>query len=84
MYPNMFLEPFLSENDERHDPRDPSNQFLHGDEGDDLLASGYSRSEYRSYGITDEDIEFWGLDQPGAPPPDAVWWAVMDLLDEME
>ena len=83
MSPNTFLEPFLSGNDGRHEPCAPSSQFLHGDESDDLLPSGHSRSEYRRYGVTDEDIKFWGLDQPGAPPPDAVWWAVMDLLDEM-
>jgi hypothetical protein len=51
---------------------------------DELLPSGYLRSDYRSYGATDEDIEFWGLDQPGAPPPDVAGWAVMELLEEMD
>ena len=51
---------------------------------DKLLSSGYLRSDYRSYGATDEDIEFWGLDQPGAPPPDVAGWAVMELLEEMD
>lgn len=50
----------------------------------DLLPSGYRRSDYHLYGATDDDIEFWGLDQPGAPPPDVAGWAVMDLLDEMD
>jgi hypothetical protein len=49
-----------------------------------LLPSGYSRSEYRDYGATDDDIEFWGLDQPGAPPPEAAGWVVMDMLAEMD
>jgi ABC-type multidrug transport system permease subunit len=51
---------------------------------DELLPSGYLRSDYRSYGATDEDIEFWGFDQPGAPPPDVAGWAVMELLEEMD
>ena len=84
MYPKESLEPFLPVNDERHDSRPPLGQFLPEDKSDELLPSGYWRSEYHSCGFTDEDIEFWGLDQPGAPPPDAVWWAVMELLDEME
>lgn len=84
MSPNTFLEPFLPWNDDGYDPRDSFGQFLHEGESNDLLLSGYRRSEYHRYGVTDEDIEFWGLDQPGAPPPDAVWWAVMDLLDEMK
>ena len=50
----------------------------------DLLPSGHRRSEYHRYGATDGDIEFWGLDQPGAPPPEAAGWAVMDLMDEMD
>lgn len=50
----------------------------------DLLPSGHRRSEYHRYGATDGDIEFWGLDQPGAPPPDVAGWVVMDLLDEMD
>jgi len=54
------------------------------EESDDLLPSGYRRSEYRFYGATDDDIDTWGLDQPGAPPPDAVGSAVWDLWDEMD
>jgi len=50
----------------------------------DLLPSGHRRSEYHRYGATDGDIEFWGLDQPGAPPPDAAGWVVMDMLEEMD
>jgi hypothetical protein len=34
-----------------------------------VLPSGYRRSDYHYYGATDDDIESWGLDQPGAPAP---------------
>ena len=54
------------------------------DEEDDLLLSGYRRSEYHKYGATDEDIDFWGLDQPGAPAPEERRWAVWDQADEMD
>jgi type III secretory pathway component EscS len=48
------------------------------------LSSGYLRGDYYDYGATDNDIEFWGLDQPSAPSPDVAGWAVMDALDEMD
>ena len=50
----------------------------------DLLPSGHSRSEYHRYGAADGDIEFWGLDQPGAPPPEAAGWVIGDMMDEMD
>jgi len=50
---------------------------------DDLLPSGYHRSEYHDYGMTDDDITLWGFDQPDAPSPKAVAWAVVELLDVM-
>lgn len=53
-------------------------------EDDDLLPSDYSRSEYHRYGATDDDIKFWGLDQPGAPPPDAAGWVIWGMMDEMD
>jgi hypothetical protein len=46
--------------------------------------SKYSREDYRRYGATDADIDFWGLDEPGAPPPEAAGWAVWEALEEME
>ena len=55
-----------------------------GEEDDDMLPSGYRRSDYRLYGATDDDIDFWGLDHPGAPPPQAAGWAVWDALDELD
>jgi len=50
---------------------------------DDLLPGGHYRSEYHDYGMTDDDIASWGFDQPDAPSPEAVAWAVVDLLDVM-
>ena len=61
-----------------YDPLDGSS------DDDDLLPSGYRRSEYREYGATDDDIQFWGLDQPGAPPPSAAGWAAWDVMDAMD
>ena len=48
---------------------------------DDLLPSGYRRSDYYDYGATDDIIEYWGLDQPGAPAPQDAGIAVWDVLD---
>ncbi len=50
---------------------------------DDLLPSGHYRSEYHDYGMTDDAIASWGFDQPDAPSPKTVAWAVVDLLDVM-
>jgi hypothetical protein len=50
----------------------------------DLLPSGHSRSEYHRCGATDDDIEIWGLDQPGAPPPEAAGWVIGGMIDEMD
>ncbi|MBN1813113.1 MAG: hypothetical protein JXA14_14850 [Anaerolineae bacterium] len=41
-------------------------------------------SEYHRYGAADGDIEFWGLDQPGAPPPEVAGWVIGDMMDEMD
>ena len=54
------------------------------DDADDLFPNGFRRSDYHSYGITDCDIEMWGLDKPGAPPPSAAGWAVWDVIEEMD
>ncbi len=90
MYVDRFLQPSLSSDDERHSV--PVVRIVADDESadaasvcasDDVFPSGHRRSEYHSYGYTDDDIALWGLDRPGAPPPDAVWRAVVDLLDEI-
>ena len=46
-----------------------------------ILPNGYRRDEYHSYGISDFEIEFWELDQPGAPAPGISGWVIMDMLD---
>jgi hypothetical protein len=48
---------------------------------DEILPSGYRRSDYHAFGLTDFDIELWGLDQPGAPDPLSSGWVIMDMLD---
>jgi hypothetical protein len=48
---------------------------------DERLPNGYTRKDYYDHGFTDFDIEYWGMDQPGAPEPFAAGWVVWDMLD---
>ena len=41
----------------------------------------FSRQDYHHLGLTDIDIEFWGLDKPGAPSPQAAGFVILDILD---
>jgi len=50
----------------------------------EVLPNGYTRGQYHDSGASDEDIENWGLDRPGAPPPDAAPWVIADIMDEMD
>ena len=50
----------------------------------EMLPSGYTRAEYYAYGATDEDIEFWGLYEPGAPGPRDAGWVVMEMVEELD
>lgn len=50
---------------------------------DELLPNGYTVADYERYGISRDEVEFWGLDQPGAPPPDTAGWVVWDMVDGM-
>ncbi len=50
-------------------------------EPEELLPNGRTRQEYYDAGISDQEIEFWGLDQPGAPGPQAAGFVIMDMLD---
>ena len=46
--------------------------FLHSDEEDrseEVLPNGHTRGEYYEQGYSDYDIEFWNLNQTGAPSP---------------
>jgi hypothetical protein len=45
------------------------------------LPNGYNRQDYYYRGYSDTDIEFWGLDQPGAPNPDAAGFVIADMAD---
>ena len=51
------------------------------DRSEEVLPNGYNRKDYYSQGYSDFDIEFWGLDQSGAPSPEAAGWVLMDLMD---
>ena len=55
-----------------------------GFDDDELLPSGYTRRQYKEYGATDGDIEYWGLDQPGAPDPKVAGWIAWDVADQMD
>lgn len=52
------------------------------DESNDILPNGRTRQEYYNAGFSDTDIEYWGLDQPGAPDPLAAGFVIMDMLDD--
>jgi hypothetical protein len=62
-----------------------SNEYFQGlwddDTSEERLPNGYTRKDYYDYGFTDFDIEYWGLDRPGAPEPFAAGWVVWDMLD---
>ena len=45
------------------------------------LPNGYNRQDYYDRGYSDTDIEYWGLDQPGAPNPDAAGFVIADMAD---
>ena len=51
------------------------------DGSQEMFPNGHTREEYYDHGFTDHDIEFWGLDQPGAPGPHAAGFEVMDFMD---
>jgi hypothetical protein len=57
------------------------NFGFHDAHDQEILPSGYRRAEYHDLGISDSDIELWGLDQPGAPSPYAAGWVIADMLD---
>ena len=49
--------------------------------GEDVLPNGYSRKDYYAKGFSDMDIEYRGLDQPGAPPPHVAGFEILDAMD---
>jgi hypothetical protein len=56
-------------------------RFWDDEPSEERLPNGYTRKDYHDYGFTDYDIEFWGLDQPGAPSPDATGLVIADFFD---
>ena len=54
---------------------------MFADEQNDLLPNGRTRQEYYDTGFSEMDIEYWGLDQPGALDPYAAGFVIMDMLD---
>jgi hypothetical protein len=52
----------------RMSSRTPPNRFIQYP-SDEFSLNGYKRNNYKIYGLTDFDIEYCGLDQPGAPEP---------------
>ncbi len=52
-----------------------------GYDPDEVLPSGWRRRDYHEYGLTDFDIECWGMDQPDAPEPATSGFAIMDMAD---
>ena len=47
----------------------------------EILPNGFTRSDYHDYGISDTDIELWGMDQPNAPDPGIAGWVIADMAD---
>ena len=58
-----------------------SNQYFNGSNPDEVLPNGWRRKDYYEYGLTDNDLEFWGLDLPGPPEPALSGIVLMDLAD---
>jgi len=58
-----------------------NNWRLENENSDDILPNGHLLGEYYQKGFSDQDIEYWGLDQPGAPDPNVAGWEIMDAMD---
>ena len=55
-----------------------------GPQPDHQLPNGHTRQEYYSIGFSDMDIDFWGLDKPGAPSPEVASFVFLDVLADEE
>ena len=58
-----------------------SNMNLYGNNPEEVLPNGWRRKDYYDYGLTDLDIECWGMDLPGAPEPALSGIVLMDMAD---
>lgn len=47
---------------------------------EDELPNGYEREDYYKLGYTDEEIEYWGLDQPEAPSPTSAGMMIAERI----
>lgn len=47
----------------------------------EVLPNGYQRQDYLDVGFSDQDIEFWGLNQPNAPDPSSAGLIIADSFD---
>ena len=61
--------------------RNPS-RFDLNERDENSLPNGYTHKDYYDYGYSDFDIEYWGLDQPGAPSPPAAGFVISDMMDD--
>ena len=52
-----------------------------GSNPEEVLPNGWRRRDYHEYGLTDNDLECWGLDLPGAPEPALSGIVLMDMAD---
>lgn len=66
----------------RNRPARSSRYYPYSESNDEVLPSGYRRSDYHRYGFMHPDIELLGLDQPGAPDPFIAGMITLDILDE--
>jgi hypothetical protein len=47
----------------------------------DILPNGFSRQDYYDHGADDSAIDYFGLDEPGAPEPGIAGIVLMDLFE---
>lgn len=55
--------------------------YHHAHDPNGMLPNGYCRSDYHQQGLTDSDIDVWGMDRPDAPPPSLSGYAILDMQD---
>ena len=58
-----------------------NNMDSYGYDPNEVLPNGWRRKDYYDYGLTDLDIECWGMDLPGAPEPAISGFVIMDMAD---
>ena len=58
-----------------------SSKSYSGSDKDEVFPNKHTYQDYEKYGFTEADMDFWGLDQPGAPEPKTAGWIVMDAMD---